>query len=154
MRCGAKATASTRRERTHVREWSERSGQRTHPRLRCACVKTKRPLRRGVAALSRPIQQPKLLGPCHATRASITPAAPATLTQPTHDLAPGAAHVARGDIQWVVYLTPCSDSRGYAECIVNIPELVTSGSQRTLRFRRWTALILRSNALRHLAAGS
>jgi predicted lipoprotein with Yx(FWY)xxD motif len=57
--------------------------------------KTKRPLRRGVAALSRPIQQPKLLGTCHATRASITPAAPATLTQPTHDLAPGAAHAAR-----------------------------------------------------------
>src|SRR5436190_11315550 len=58
-------------------------------------VETKRPLRRGVAALSRPIQQPKLLGSCHATRASITPAAPATLTQPTHDLAPGAAYVAR-----------------------------------------------------------
>ena len=75
----------------------------------------------------------KVVRTCHATRASITPAAPATLTQPTHDLAPGAAHAARGDIQWVVYLTPCSDSRGYAKCIVNIPELVMPAFQPPLR---------------------
>src|SRR5664279_4507542 len=62
-------------------------------------------------------QTTEVVWTCHATRASITPAAPATLTQPTHDLAPGAAHAARGDIRAVVYLTPSSDSRGYAECI-------------------------------------
>lgn len=35
---------------------------------------------------------------CHVPRASITPAAPATLTQPTHDLAPGAAMPRERDI--------------------------------------------------------
>ena len=39
------------------------------------------------------------------------------------------------DIQLVVYLTPCGDSRGYAKCIVNIPELVMLASQPALRKR-------------------
>ena len=71
-----------------------RSAREVGPFRRVGTENEAAPSEEGAAALSRPIQQHKVTGPCHATGASITPAAPATLTQPTHDPASGAATTA------------------------------------------------------------
>jgi hypothetical protein len=61
---------------------------------------------------------------CHASRASITSAAPTTLTQPTHDLAAGAADPARERSALYSLVEKALESKGFRHNICEKPLIV------------------------------